>query len=143
MQSDRYPMCFGCGKENPHGLRLDVQKQPDGSWQAEFTPKDYHCGWPGIVHGGILSTALDEVMSYVIFGDGRAAVTAKISVEFKKPALLGDHLMVRAAAVRETRRIVDAEGRITKADGTLVATAEGRFVVLDESQRRSLGLPQD
>lgn len=143
MDREQYSMCFGCGRDNPHGLHLDVQGQADGSWQASFVPLDYHCGWPGVVHGGILSTALDEVMSYIVFGKGQAAVTAKMTIEFKNPASPGDNLVIRATPVRETRRVVDAEGEIRKSDGTLVATSQGRFYVLASEPRRSLGLPPE
>lgn len=138
MDKDRYRMCFGCGPDNPHGLRLDIRGQADGSWRAEFVPEDYHCGWPGVVHGGVLAAVLDEVMSYIIFGKGQIAVTARMAVLFKRPAVSGEHLVVRASPTRETRRIVDARGEIVRDDGTLVATSEARFLILADEQMKSL-----
>lgn len=56
-----YPNCFGCGKSNSSGLRLDMKT--DGEYlTTEFTPQQWHEGWPGIVHGGIIAAVLYEVM---------------------------------------------------------------------------------
>lgn len=137
---DQYRMCFGCGPDNPHGLRLKVVRQDDGAWQAEFVPRDFHCGWPGVVHGGVLATALDEVMNYIVFGQGQTAVTARMVLEFKSLASPGDRLIVRALPTRVTRRVVDTKSEITKADGTVVCRAEARFLVLTADQRKAMGL---
>src|SRR5437762_54292 len=53
--------CFVCGQQNPLGLKLRLET--DGtSVQAQFTPEVVHVGFKGIVHGGIISTLLDELM---------------------------------------------------------------------------------
>lgn len=135
-------MCFGCGTDNPHGLNLKIELKEDGWWHAEFVPQPYHCGWPGIVHGGILCSVLDEIMSYVPYGKGLLAVTARMSTDFKQFASPGERLLARSCATRETRRIIDCIADIKKEDGTLVAQAEGRFVILTDAQKQRLGLPQ-
>lgn len=142
MNDDLVRMCFGCGQDNPYGLHLHVHQNEDGWWESDFVPQPFHCGWPGIVHGGILSTVLDEVMSYVAYGRGLFAFTAKLSVDFKRYASPGQHLKVRSRAIRETRRIIDCYGEIRKDDGMLIANAEGKMVVLTDEQRRKLGFPE-
>ncbi len=58
------PQCFGCGRKNPIGLKLKFQW--DGKTAtAEFAAGENHQGWPGIVHGGIIFSILDEAMAYV------------------------------------------------------------------------------
>lgn len=136
-----YPHCFGCGAGNPQGLHLKPVKTAGGSWESEFVPKDSHCGWPGVVHGGILAAALDEICAYVVFGEGLSAVTTGMNVSFKQAAVPGEHLTVRARPVRVTRRIVDTIGEILRPDGSVVASCEARFLVLSESQRRTMGIP--
>jgi len=137
----KYPHCFGCGDENPQGLQLNPVKAADGSWESAFVPKDSHCGWPGVVHGGILAAALDEICAYVVFGEGLSAVTTGISVSYRQAAVPGERLTVRARPVKVTRRIVDTAGEVLRADGSVVASCEARFLVLSESQRRTMGLP--
>jgi len=134
------PMCFGCGKDNPHGLHLEIELKEDGWWHAEFVPRDYHCGWPKMVHGGILCSVLGEMMSYVPYGRGLMAVTAKIAVRFKESASPGEHLLARSCAVSQTRKTVDCVADIKKEDGTLIAEAQGKFVILTDSQKEKLGL---
>ena len=55
-------LCFGCGEDNPEGLHLQFEEQPDGAGHAVVVLGDHHSGEPGIVHGGIQATMLDEVM---------------------------------------------------------------------------------
>jgi len=130
--------CFGCGPLNPHGLHLKVEEK-GGSWEASFVPEDYHCGWPGVVHGGVLSAALDEVMSYIAYGKGLMAVTARLSIEFKHPCSPGKPLLIKAWPVKVSRRVLDTEAEIRLGDGTLAATATGKFLVLSEEQKKTLG----
>lgn len=139
MNRDQYTLCFGCGRDNPHGLHLRPERREDGSWQSAFVAQDFHCGWPGVVHGGVLCAALDEVMSYIVFGEGQAAVTASMNVQFKKSASPGEPLLVRARPERVTRRVVEALGEILRPDGTVIASAEARFLILSESQKKDLG----
>ncbi|MGE5578875.1 MAG: PaaI family thioesterase [Bacillota bacterium] len=137
-----YPHCFGCGADNPQGLQLKPGRTNDGSWESVFIPKESHCGWPGVVHGGILATALDEICGYVVFGEGLSAVTTGMSVSFKQAAAPGERLTVRARPVRVTRRLVDTAGEILRPDGSVVAACEARFLVLSENQRRTMGIPE-
>ena len=137
-----YPMCFGCGSLNPHGLHLKPRRADDGTWRSEFVPQDFHCGWPGVVHGGVLAAALDEISGYVVFGEGLAAVTTRMNMTFQKPAAPGEVLLVRARPVHVTRRIVDTSGEILRADGTVIAYCEARFLVLSESQLKEIGIPE-
>lgn len=130
--------CFGCGPLNPHGLHLKLQEN-DGVWEGSFVPRDYHCGWPGVVHGGVLSTALDEVMSYVAYGKGLVAVTARLTVEFKHPCGPGKPLLIRAWPVKVSRRVIETQADIRLEDGTVAATATGKFLVLSEKQKKAFG----
>ena len=59
------PMCFGCGRDNTIGLKLDFHQEGE-SVRAEFIPGEMYQGWPGVVHGGLICTMLDEVIGYVV-----------------------------------------------------------------------------
>ena len=55
--------CLVCGRDNPHGLRLDLHVDPEtGIVRIEFAPRREHIGFEGVVHGGVLATVLDEAM---------------------------------------------------------------------------------
>jgi acyl-coenzyme A thioesterase PaaI-like protein len=58
-------MCFVCGIDNPIGLHLKFYTDDEGRCIARFQPKAEHQGFPGQLHGGLISTLLDEAMGRV------------------------------------------------------------------------------
>jgi uncharacterized protein (TIGR00369 family) len=124
--------CFGCGDANPRGMHLrfdrDEQRQ---RIVGKFRLGPEYQGASGFVHGGIIATVLDEVMSKVSrFFDVRA-VTAELTVEYLKPVRVGDELAVEGFNTRREGRQLYHEGEIRDAAGTLLARGRGRFVVVD------------
>jgi acyl-coenzyme A thioesterase PaaI-like protein len=120
--------CFVCSPTNPIGLRLRFERT-DGVVHTQFTPSEWHEGWEGIIHGGIIASVLDEAMAYALFWDGIEAVTAKMEIRYKAAVKKGDILEVKATVTRHTRRLVDIDGRITRG-GEVVAEASSRFLKL-------------
>jgi hypothetical protein len=84
-----FPLCYGCGQENPIGFKL-VVRQENGETLASFTPGPYHSGFTEKVHGGVLCALLDEVMVYLPFLQGLKSVTGKMEVHFRRPARPGE-----------------------------------------------------
>lgn len=123
--------CFACGKDNSIGLKLDFARRPDGEAMAEWTPAAAHEGWPGVVHGGLLSTVLDEAMSHAVLAAGLKAMTAELRVRFREPAPPGRALAVKGWVVQRTKRLVEAEAAITGAAGEEYAHGWGRFLCVD------------
>ncbi|MFB0559146.1 MAG: PaaI family thioesterase [Dehalococcoidales bacterium] len=124
-----YTMCFGCGHDNPIGLKLDFQW--DGKTaRAEFTPTKLYQGWSGLVHGGIIMSILDEATAYAALFEGMNCVTAKMQVNLRRLAPIDEPLIVTASTVKKTRKLVEAKAAISLKDGTMIAegTATG-FVV--------------
>ena len=62
--------CFVCGQNNPHGLQIRFQRQADGEMTATWAPASVWEGFHGIVHGGVVSTVLDEAMSKAVAATG-------------------------------------------------------------------------
>ena len=120
--------CFGCGKANPIGLKLDFTETEDGEYVTEFTPRPEHQGWRDITHGGILTTVADEAIGRMMWAKGVTAVTAEMTIQFKRPARSGAPLKVIASVVGEEGRVVDCKAEIRRLDGTLVAEATGKMV---------------
>lgn len=118
--------CFACGPGNDCGMKLCFEQVGD-TVTATFTPDARHSGWTGVVHGGILATALDEAMAYVLYFMGLKALTARMEVRFRRPAAEGDTLTVEARKLSEARRIVDVEARLLRGQ-SLLAEASGRFM---------------
>ena len=88
-------MCFVCGESNPAGVHVRFYQQEDGSVLARFTGCDHHQGYPGRMHGGIITAVMDETMGRAImtrYGDNIWGVTAELSVRFRKPVPLNVEL---------------------------------------------------
>ncbi len=122
--------CFVCGKENPDGLQLDfLINREDESITAEFTPAKTYQGFVDIIHGGIISTVLDEAMVKLAFELGINAVTAKMEIKFRRPVLPGERLRITGRLIKKDKKWVTAEAMAAK-DGTIVAQAKGLLMKL-------------
>jgi uncharacterized protein (TIGR00369 family) len=131
--------CFACGTLNVHGLQLELHAGDDRCW-VELTLAERFGGWEGIAHGGIVCTILDEVMAWAVVDHDIWGVTARMSVEFKKPVPLGVPIRGegRVTNVRG-RRIVEAEGVIfDTGTGTVLARSTATFVGAPEEKKREL-----
>lgn len=117
---ERYSLCFGCGQDNPIGLKLDF-KWDGKTARAEFTPTKLYQGWSGVVHGGIIMCVLDEAMAYAVKFEGMTCITAKIQAKLRRPALIDEPLIITASVTRKTRRLVETRADISLTDGTPVA----------------------
>jgi acyl-coenzyme A thioesterase PaaI-like protein len=131
--------CFGCGHLNSHGLRLDfyATAEGDGVWAA-FTPAPEHEGFAGVVHGGIVTAALDEAMGWAVFVRGVWAVTAKIGVAFRRPVGVGEPTRVIGWVASDRGRLLEASGELRRAaDGALLAEATATFARVPAAQARA------
>jgi len=121
-------MCFVCGLENPIGLRLLFDEDEERVW-AEFIPRQEHQGWPGVLHGGLVCTLLDEVMARAFFfQEERWMVTAKMEVRYFKPVPLEQPLTLMGGITKMRSRMIEAWGEIRLSDGSLAAKSKGVYV---------------
>ena len=127
--------CFVCGMKNPFGFQVKPEVRDGGaSVHIECTPAEHLQGWANILHGGILSTLLDEVITYVGIGTfEQHAVTAQLEVRFRNPAPTGVKLFVSAERIKVSKRLVEAKAEVTLSDGTLIATGTGKVVPVSEN----------
>ena len=104
--------CFACGVRNPIGLKLTFQTLPGERLRTEWTPRPEHTGFQDIVHGGLVSTVLDEVMIRLLYALGIRAVTAELKTRFLKPLRAGRRYRFESWMVEDKGRIVmvEAEG---------------------------------
>ena len=123
--------CFVCGKENPIGLHLTFNEK-DESYITTFTAGPQHQGYDGIMHGGLVSTILDEVMAGYIHAKGFSAVTAKLEVRFRKPTPIGEQLTVTGKIAGKHRNMYELVSEITLPDGTITAQGKATVAVLED-----------
>ncbi len=88
-------------------------------------------GASGFIHGGIIATLLDEVMSKVSRFSNVRAVTAELTVEYLLPVRVDEEVRVEGFATRREGRQLYHEGEVRDATGNLLARGRGRFVIID------------
>ena len=131
MELRRNDMCFGCGKKNDCGLKLEVDYE-DGRARADVIFKDRHQGWEGIVHGGVITAALDEVMAYALGSKGvPVGVTASLEIRFRKPVLIGEKYTLEAEVIEFHGRKAKLKAVLKKGD-VVHAEGLGIYVILKE-----------
>ncbi|MGB8991742.1 MAG: PaaI family thioesterase [Desulfobaccales bacterium] len=130
--SDNY--CFVCGKDNPRGFRIKVRYLEDQlAAETELSlPREFQ-GWADVIHGGILSTLLDEMMAHAVWHFAGPGLTLSMEVRFHAPLKPGEPILVRGVlhTLNGSRRL--AEGEILRlADGTRIASGKSRFLLHNE-----------
>jgi acyl-coenzyme A thioesterase PaaI-like protein len=121
-------MCFVCGIENSIGLHLAFYTDENGHCFARFRPKPEHQGYPGHLHGGIISCLLDETMGRVLTPQNVFALTGRLNIRFGKPVPLDQELTVVGELTRSRSRTYEAIGRIELPDGTVLVEGSGTYV---------------
>lgn len=133
--------CFGCSPSNDAGLKMTFHTGQDSLVSMLMVPM-HLCGWKNIVHGGILSTILDETMSWsAIYLLKRVVLTTRITVDFIKP-VHADTRIISQGKVRESlnEREVVMEGAIYNSDGELCTSSTGTFRVFTPEAARKFKL---
>ena len=119
--------CWGCG-DNPGGIRLP-QPSAEGvtDYSTTFRFDERHQGGPGIVHGGLVSAALDEACGLLATWHRFPSVTARIFVRYRRAVHINTDLDVHAwvAGTRGRRTHIDAELRGAR---EILAQARGAFL---------------
>lgn len=130
--------CFACGALNEHGIHLDLHVDGDRCW-TELVLADRFQGWDGIAHGGIICTILDEVMAWSLAATDNWGLTARMSVDFKRPVRLGVPIRGEGWITNVRRRLVETAARIVDpASGELLATATATYVAADAARKAEL-----
>ena len=133
--------CFACGPANPHGLHMTFQS--DGQVVvSRLTVPDYLRGWNNMVHGGIISTILDEVMSWAAIHLIKSViVTRKMSVDFLKPVFVDQQLTAKARVTEiRSRKEALLQGELYNHENMLCASARGSFALLKPKVAEKLGI---
>lgn len=123
-----FPYCFGCGRDHPSGLHLTITAGDGLTMTGRFTVAEEHQGAPGLVHGGILAAAFDEVLGASNWLLLTPAVTAHLEVDFRAPVPVGRTVHIDARIDSVDGRKVHTSGVGHFDDGTLVAQAQGLFI---------------
>lgn len=131
-EKETFTRCFGCGQDNPIGLKLEFAWDGETA-KAEFVPGETFQGWPGLTHGAIVITLLDEVMSYACYYAGFSTVTGRISARLKKPVPIGERLTLSGRIEKRTRKLLETSARVLFSNGDVAAEGEGTMYILNKN----------
>lgn len=128
---EHHEFCFACGHK-VDGLRLDIVAAEDLAMTCEFEVTTAHQGAPGLVHGGIVAAAFDEMMGALQAYFQEWAVTASLTTDYRAPIPVGATLYMRSRVEsREGRKLRHTvEGRLGGPDGRLAAEGYGLFLIV-------------
>jgi acyl-coenzyme A thioesterase PaaI-like protein len=122
--------CLVCGRDNPHGLKLNFTVDPQtGIVRTQFTPASHHIGFAGIAHGGILATVFDEAMVWAATWQGkRFCVCGELTVRFRQIARIDVPLSIQAQITSPRRRLIQTSATAHDGGGNLIAEATGKYM---------------
>lgn len=122
--------CFGCGPGNSAGLGLRASAAAGEAVTAELTFDRRFEGAPGVVHGGAVATALDDLFGFALTRILVPAVTVDLRVRYRRAVHVDDPCRLSAEVVRRDERDIDMVARLEQHD-TEKVTAEGRFRIIE------------
>lgn len=137
--------CFVCGVQNKNGLGMTFYEQGPGQVTATYDVPEHFQGYPGVVHGGILASMLDEVASRAAMTGTptRFRFTAKLDIRYRKPAPVGETLYMRGWVIEDRGARAKARAEIRLEDDTLLTEAEALLAdytgQVDEEELSELG----
>jgi uncharacterized protein (TIGR00369 family) len=149
-------MCLVCGLKNPFGLHTSFFELDNKELLAVFEPREEHQSYPGRLHGGIISTILDETIGRAIMVHSETevwGVTVDLQVRFKKPVPLDEELRILSRITKNNSRVFEGTGELLLADGTVAAEAHGKYLKIplekiadfdvDHQEWRVVEMPND
>jgi acyl-coenzyme A thioesterase PaaI-like protein len=133
------PACWGCG-ENPNGIRLPEPREAGATeYEARFSFDERHQGGPGIVHGGLVSAALDEACGLLATWHRFPTVTARIFVRYRRPVPINRPVLARAWIAGARGRRIHVDGELRDGEDVL---AEARCAFLHVPLEHFLQTPE-
>jgi acyl-coenzyme A thioesterase PaaI-like protein len=126
-------MCLVCGLKNDLGLKAHFYELENKELIGVFRPIEEHQGYPGRLHGGIISAVLDETIGRAIminYEEDVWFVTVEFSVRFKKPVPLDEEIKIKARVTNERNRFYEGSGEILLKNGEIAAEGYGKYMKL-------------
>lgn len=127
--------CFVCGEANPLGLNLRFET--DGRLvRTKFVPRPEHNGFKGVVHGGLITTVLDEIMFWACaVQTRRLSICAELNVRFLSPMPPAGEFVASAEMVANRKdRVYEAQAAMLDASGVALAKATGKYLPMKNTE---------
>lgn len=87
-----------------HAMGLEIIEAKAGSTIGRMTVRDDMLNFHGTCHGGVLYALAGGVLAYAINSDNRSAVAQSGSINYTRPAHLGEVLTAKAQMINQAGR---------------------------------------
>jgi acyl-coenzyme A thioesterase PaaI-like protein len=132
------PHCVGCGDENPASLGIAFSTDGERVFGAVRLDAR-HQGAPGFAHGGMVATALDDLLGTLLMLLKRPAVTARLEIDYRRPAMIGVDFTMEAWVEEVDGRKLHLRGVLRDADAQVIAEARALFLEISAEHWRGNG----
>jgi acyl-coenzyme A thioesterase PaaI-like protein len=116
-------------------MRLKFRVTAEGESEAQWTPVAAWEGYPGLIHGGLIGTVLDEAMSKAVASTKVRTLTAEMRIRYRRMVETGGQFVIRGKVTERGRRMIRAEAWLVSESGEEHARAWGSFVPAPETTR--------
>ena len=132
--------CFGCAPENPIGLHMDFYEDGDDI-RCFWIPQSHYQGWIGVLHGGIISTLIDEIANWVLSRRLQlAGVTTKLEVKYRRPvSTRGGQITLRGRLTGNVRNYYTVHVTLHDSQGRLCDEGDVTYCMFDKERSREMG----
>ena len=122
--------CFGCSPNNERGLKLKIWYSDEGCFAHYKIPVNL-CGFPGVAHGGIIASLLDEIAAWTIITQlFRVGVTLELTIRYLKLVPTNEEIIIKGRILEENGRNVSVKISLYSANGsTLLAEANSKWLL--------------
>lgn len=132
--------CFGCSPDNPIGLHLEFFD--DGDYVvSQWHPSKNYQGWIDTMHGGILSTLIDEVCGWVVTRKLQTSgYTVQLNVRFRKAVpTIESVLTIRAKVTKQVRNLAYIHAEIINSKGEICNEGEVTYFLMPPEKAKEMG----
>ncbi len=135
--------CFGCSPDNPIGLHMEFYEDGDDIVSTWHPERNYQ-GWVDTMHGGILSTLIDETCGWVVTRKMQTSgFTTNLSVKFRKAVSTHEpQLTIRAHIVKQMRNLLFIHAEITNVQGELCVEGETTYFLMNAEKAHEMGFTE-
>ncbi|MDE6598348.1 MAG: PaaI family thioesterase [Clostridia bacterium] len=127
-------MCIMCGLDNEYGVRAPFYSMEDGSVMTVFSYREQHQSYPGRVHGGLITSMLDEMGLRALWAkeltEESFGVTTSIETKFRKPVPYNETIIGKGVIIKDMPRFCTAEVGLYDKHGNLLSNGVVNYLKL-------------
>ncbi|MCK5076133.1 MAG: PaaI family thioesterase [Calditrichia bacterium] len=135
--------CYGCSPSNNLGLKLEFYLDEEKNEAISYyKPEKHLVGFPGILHGGIQSTLIDEIAFWVMFGIyKKMGFTTKMEIQFKRPLNMDNKIELRGKIEEKNDKSVKIKCWLYNSQNKICTEAIVEYVIVSKKLwMRNMGI---